>query len=1353
MTGDELRALIQEKAPADLTPEECRLLREAVRTSPELLREIADRIQIDEYLAHALGRPQISVDQVLARVAARRARAIGVGTRYGLVVCAVAAGLLSGLFLFGRGPDWRFGAVARKPAATQPIVSEPTAPPAEATPEKTVAATVMPPAVEDPPAALPAPTSPPVAAAPPRANLPLVGLFEKLPAELATPDEKSLSRRLGAHEGAPLKFSAQMIEGRPCARFEGLARLQGGLPLGAAVRLASPDYTTLRIHVWSGGRGVSLDAYDSTRPWTAYATSRTDGQPIPTGYVTVARDDGRMARTNPRGPVGIELRYEDGLLVVARGDVRIMEAPLDAPPTEVFLEGAATLCDIAVVQALPLPRGREPERRPETDLLAGANVGWVRGGDPGGTFTVADDGRATLAVENNKQPAWALLPLPDAGLREIVVRLEGIAPGVGLAIGDGKAAPQSVLLFVANKNAPGVLQLARTSPGNNTLESSEQLVARSLIFVEGTTWVRLRQCGAVQRVDTSADGKRWVLGVEPQPAFGSVGVYAAPHPSARSITVTRLAESRLAAIESLSPADLREAAVDLPPQGPLATWLAVADAAKPPAANTGEWRRACAIRALARHAPKDIAIDLLGFLWQESLQMEMPTAARWVLLDEIVSLAPVVDEPAAAGRITALFDQWGARLARDGEPRPYSMMAFDQMTVPLRCGRPFAAFSEPLARRELLSLLSLGDHEAIRALLERLRFFGFRGKPANEAFFNWIGDLAASRLAGQPAALAADRRHPLLLLPGKESLSVHAELSAAVVGEDWQDACRLIDAAAADGLVDVLPDFEDADLVLSLPAAVATLMRDHPGLREAMRQDREQIGGLRVLAAIDAGNAAAVEAATVQFHGTVAASDAHAWLGDRSLAAGRFAAARRHYAAAASGVPADDAKQAERTATAELAAKLAAVPTPSAAEVAPLPVAAMLTATSKARLEGDVGANPAGLPPALAQGGVGWPPHAIDWVARQLAVVPLADRLLVSNRFQLASHDLATGAVQWRAGLGGDAAATHDWPGQPMRPVATATHAFVRRLRKAGPALASVLLADGSLAWEQASTADRWYVSDPLLGDAGELVVCTARKVEEGYALSVATLDAATGRLVRESSLATLSPAWWAVRNCQFADAGGLRIVSAGGGVIACDDAGKLLWARRETWLPPVVDGFWMLEAAAPPVAHDGVLYLVQPGVPGLVALDAVSGRVKWRLGDASVSRILGIAKGRLVVQRVGPLVAGMSPAVGSDVIALDAATGKPAWRFGPADLLDASLTSDSGLLVALREAVAGKNTRLAALVSLDPDTGAERNRWPLAACEDPHPFLGPVVPVAGRLWAFFGRGPADATRDLITIE
>ena len=205
--------------------------------------------------------------------------------------------------------------------------------------------------------------------------------------------------------------------------------------------------------------------------------------------------------------------------------------------------------------------------------------------------------------------------------------------------------------------------------------------------------------------------------------------------------------------------------------------------------------------------------------------------------------------------------------------------------------------------------------------------------------------------------------------------------------------------------------------------------------------------------------------------------------------------------------------------------------------------------------------------------------------------------------------------------------------------------------------------------------------------------------------------------------------------------------------MIACDTDGRVRWVRREHWLPPPVDGSWMLAAQSPPVARDGRLYLVQPGSPGVVALDAASGRLLWRLGDVSVSRLCGIARGRLVVERIGTVAsAGSSKPGSADLIGVDAATGKVAWRYGPADLLDASLVTDEGVLLAVREPVAGKNARVAVLVNLDPATGRETRRWPLAACEDPQPFLGPLVPSAGGLRVFFGRGPAEPTRDLMLL-
>jgi outer membrane protein assembly factor BamB len=286
------------------------------------------------------------------------------------------------------------------------------------------------------------------------------------------------------------------------------------------------------------------------------------------------------------------------------------------------------------------------------------------------------------------------------------------------------------------------------------------------------------------------------------------------------------------------------------------------------------------------------------------------------------------------------------------------------------------------------------------------------------------------------------------------------------------------------------------------------------------------------------------------------------------------------------------------------------------------------------------------------------------------------------------------------------------------------------------------------------SAADRQFVSDPLLADGDTLVICVARKVEESYQLALMTLDAATGRIVGEQPLVMLAGGWWTIRDCQLVAANGTWLVVAGGSVIACDEQGRVRWLRRTPWVPPAVDAFWILVAQGPPLVRDGRVHVVQPGVPGVVALDAASGRVLWRLADPAVTRLRGIVEGRLIVERIGTIVSASAVPAGEtgDLVALDAATGGRGWRFGPADLLDASLTTDDALLAAVRQPVAGKTTRVAALVRIDPVTGRETKRWPLAACEDPQPFLGPLVPTAAGLRVFSGRTAADATRDLMLL-
>ncbi len=164
---------------------------------------------------------------------------------------------------------------------------------------------------------------------------------------------------------------------------------------------------------------------------------------------------------------------------------------------------------------------------------------------------------------------------------------------------------------------------------------------------------------------------------------------------------------------------------------------------------------------------------------------------------------------------------------------------------------------------------------------------------------DWADALARAQFPKQPGrsglASPPDWRHPLLVELSKEGYNVLAEFRAALDGHAYRDACQIISTSAENGMLGMLPDARDPELLVSLPGAVALAMRDHPGLRTTMSQQFGALGRLRIRQAIAANNVAAVEAATIQFLGTEAAAEAHLWLADRSLASGAFAHALGQY--------------------------------------------------------------------------------------------------------------------------------------------------------------------------------------------------------------------------------------------------------------------------------------------------------------------------------------------------------------------------------------------------------------------------------------------------------------------------
>jgi len=109
MTDHELIELIQHKTPEELTLEELELLQQRIKAAPELREALAEQIELDQYLADAMGRHNVPVDQIVSMAGGGTIEDTPDGASmplWGWLVCLltgamVAAGLV---FFIQRGP-------------------------------------------------------------------------------------------------------------------------------------------------------------------------------------------------------------------------------------------------------------------------------------------------------------------------------------------------------------------------------------------------------------------------------------------------------------------------------------------------------------------------------------------------------------------------------------------------------------------------------------------------------------------------------------------------------------------------------------------------------------------------------------------------------------------------------------------------------------------------------------------------------------------------------------------------------------------------------------------------------------------------------------------------------------------------------------------------------------------------------------------------------------------------------------------------------------------------------------------------------------------------------------------------
>lgn len=1229
--------------------------------------------------------------------------------------------------------------------------------------------------------------------------------------------KKEASQWLKAAPGKPFRLQEKESSGDYWVELDGVGQLQAPWVPDAVLRLDLFDDENFRLHFWCGDEGVTLWHYRLRHPWiwTAYRSQRKPNQPVPERLTQLLMtDDGRQDRV--RSGI-IEFRYQDGSLVVSQGQVRLLTIPLPSPPKQIVFEGKCNLSELTMYRGegfppeAPNPRPQVlasvhpgdltwTTRHPGRDLREGprelgqareSHDRWQETLTEGSTFVAQDNGEVCLAVEKSEQNISVNTSLKRAGLYEVIFRVAEADPGTCLTFGDDQGQEIYRVAFLRERASKQTIFEA-SRPSDSQVEVDKNPERTTVGFFAPGQWIRV-VCGfGTFKLWTSGDGVHWgtadnPVGGMPAP-FTNVGLLVKKTETPRKIVLERLEIRELSAITSLASQEAREAA---PAFGNLSNqdfgtwnhevirhWPSSAEEQRP--FSMEDWRRACAIRSLAESPWTSLSPTLLRGLLEEGIQMPRPIEERFRLLDEVSLLYNLRDSGSALA-MAAMYERCGSIAAREDHPDPFGLAFTHLQTAPIWSDAHFAAISPAFTRDMLLHHAYTAEWKELSSVAQRTEFLMLDSNPRRfywwerdeRYLLDWADAVAHHHAPDQTESRAdwvhrfsRNRQwpHPLVTQLSKEGYNVMAEFEAALTGEAYEDACRIITSAGRAGMAGLLPDSKDPDLLVSLPRAIAIAMREHADLQQTMRDQFGDVGRVRVREAMTRADVDAVEAATVRFYGTQAAAEAYRWLGNRALASGKFAQAAQAYQEAlpfAENALVRDVQNRLRLAASLLGHEVPteendAVHIASASWSGPefqrmideLRKTHARTETSTsgdwntAHLSQSVPPQPArmqALPRNQFAGDLGngnYENRNTDWAARQMAVAASGDFLFVSNRFQVVCYQISDGKTVWTRGLGGEQGTVNQWTFIPMQPLIVGDRVFVRRLTKRGPELACLSKDKGEVLWNV--RPEHHVASDPVFVQNRLLAFVVTIPQSGMLQIELTSFHPETGDVLSQQPVLHLRDEWEGHPPCQVLATNGKIVCTIGGATLCCDPLGQPQWLQQHPWLPPEVDRYSQLQYHHPPLVLNGRVYSTQSGVKEVGCYELDTGRQHWSQPVTDLLRIVGIAGGRLIVQTEMGLVA------------FDQTTGEQAWRYPMSDLLDGVVCGGDRLIISRIVDYSPEGN--VGLVWLDAISGNELSQTVLTTLDGKDVRFGPMIEEGERLWAFTARGFKEARRDFVEL-
>jgi hypothetical protein len=994
-------------------------------------------------------------------------------------------------------------------------------------------------------------------------------------------------------------------------------------------------------------------------------------------HVRRVTDDGGLWYTYADG--FLEIRYQDGQFVIARGPMVLLSFPIEEAPRDMVLDMKGSLRLFQVLTLPPLLFEPDPFLAPLDTPSAAGDLAWrmrSHGQDDAARLIRNEAGAVELVSEDTEHPIRADLPFRTKAPAILLMKIDSCTPGAGISV--PYLSQEGLSLYVGEANG---LRVICTDPSQ---ENSMRTSFDNGLIVDETFYCRAVYGMDFIQIDLSSDGRTWfnynmtplrdrsgvsTLSIGMMLAGDRARVAQKTREKAVKARERRAKQTHLQAARRKARRDLeRGKTVDMkifddPVEEETVSSKGVRQQMRishvviravpvfdgfvdsemingVPSDVTGTaWRLASNHALLNEWAPASVrqeaAVDMVDAL--------VDTADTALVLKAVREAAPFMLPPKRSGSQQSvdcelLLHKLGNRmliddnieLSREWLDAWYSLN-FSEMKIRRRSED---ISPPPVVRTVLYDLYGRKEWEQLRRRALEYMFFSLPG--SKNLLGSWMLDQASDNL-GVPAGDEGLMRshfwmHPFRIRTDRETQNMLIDFFSSLKTGENARACKLLVKGYDANALTVMPN--DEDLYAPVGVLLKSILDSNKALQQRLVDDFGRVGLIRLNRALEQGRMKDLEQIAIQFHGTDAARKALSSLGDYNLTAGQFQEAVNRYNPL---IPeASGQEQSNLIAKRNLAlAMMGERATERVIDTVSLPGGDMSAKQYEEMLETLLKKHRSvkefvDVNPEIAQS----KPSRNDLDLHHIADLPFfmtqpinstvkGQYLLMQQGRVLTAIDMAARKVAWSSGT-----ADPKYERFAYDPLVLADRVVAAVYVDNTRVMRCFNLSDGRVLWDMPFSDH--VVSSPFrIGNALFIVTSTTDKY-----LTLNRIRLSDGQPVFARQLIRHHVREGQIPFADTAASSSSVVIASLGMLVCCNEWGEINWVRRLTFVPPDVDP--ELSATFPSgncMIIDGQVIICSPSSPSIDSVDLATGRKVWSRFRPQRRELLGQA-GDLVLVR-----------------------------------------------------------------------------------------------------------------------